>query len=121
MSGASSVVVSRRGSAEIVRLVSLYRVSGMKRAEFCRNHGLSLSTLDRHLKKQQHQPYRTGEDDGKLGRLVEVELSTGTVPVAAVERPGILTVLLSKGRRVEVDRGFDAGTLAQLITVLERL
>jgi hypothetical protein len=24
----------------------------MKRAEFCRSHGLSLNTLDRHLKKQ---------------------------------------------------------------------
>ena len=121
MSGESAVVVGRRGSAEIVRLVGLYRASGMKRAEFCRSHSLSLSTLDRHLKKQQHQPYRVGEDGGKLNPLVEVELSTATVPVAAVERPGILTVLLTKGRRVEVDRGFDAGTLAQLITVLERL
>jgi hypothetical protein len=93
----------------------------MKRAEFCRSHGLSLSTLDRHLKKQQHQPYRAGEEGGKLSPLVEVELSTAAVPVAVVERGGILTVLLSKGRRVEVDRGFDAVTLAQLITVLERL
>ena len=74
-----------------------------------------------YLKKQQHQPYRAGQDGGKLSPLVEVELSTATVPVAAVERSGILTVLLSKGRRVEVDRGFDAGMLAQLITVLERL
>lgn len=121
MSGESSVVVRRRGSAEIERLVGLYRSSGMKRAEFCRSHGLSLSTLDRHLKKQQHQPYRAGEEGGKLSPLVEVELSTAAVPVAVVERGGILTVLLSKGRRVEVDRGFDAVTLAQLITVLERL
>lgn len=73
-----------------------------------------------HLKKQQHQPYPAGENGGKLSPLVEVELSTATVPVAAVERPGILTVLLPKWRRVEVDRGFDAGRLAQLITALER-
>jgi hypothetical protein len=79
----------------------------MKRAEFCRSHGLSLSTLDRHLKKQQHQLYRAGEDGGKLSPLVEVELSSAKVSVAAVERPGILTVLLPKWRRVEVDRGFE--------------
>jgi hypothetical protein len=30
-------------------------------------------------------------------------------------------VLLSNRRRVEVGRGFDAATLTQLITVLERL
>ena len=120
MSVESSVVVRRHGSAETVCLVDLYRSSGMKRAEFCCSHGLSLSTLDRHLKKEQHQPYPAGEDGGKLSPLVEVELSTATVPVAAVERPGILTVLLPKWRRVEVDRGFDAGRLAQLITALER-
>jgi len=37
------------------------------------------------------------------------------------EYPGVLTVLLSNGRRVEVGRGFDAETLARLVTVLERL
>jgi hypothetical protein len=37
------------------------------------------------------------------------------------ESPGALTVLLSNRRRVEVSRGFDAATLAQLVTVLERL
>jgi hypothetical protein len=45
-------------------------------------------------------------------------------PVAAVsggEVPGVLTVLLSNRRRVEVGGGFDAATLTQLITVLERL
>jgi hypothetical protein len=121
MSGESSVVVGRRGSAEIVRLVGLYRSSGMKRAEFCRSHGLSLSTLDRHLKRQQHQPYRAGKDGGRLRPLVEVELSTATVPVAAVERSGILTVLLSNGRRVEVGDDFDDETLRRLVVVLERL
>jgi hypothetical protein len=41
--------------------------------------------------------------------------------VSAGEYPGALTVLLSNRRRVEVNRGFDAATLAQLVTVLERL
>jgi hypothetical protein len=32
-----------------------------------------------------------------------------------------LTVLLSNGRKVEVGSGFDAETLAELVSVLERL
>jgi len=66
MSEDSAVVVGRRGSAEVARLAGLYRSSGMGRGEFCRRHGLSLSTLTRHLQKQFHQPHRTGEEAGHL-------------------------------------------------------
>jgi hypothetical protein len=45
--------------------------------------------------------------------LVEVEVSGATSV-----RSG-LAVLLSGGHRIEVTRGFDAGTLRQLMTVLE--
>jgi hypothetical protein len=121
MSGESGVVVGRRSREETTRLAGLYRSSGMGRGEFCRSHGLSLSTLARHLKKRQHQAQRTGDEGGKPGRLVEVQLSSGATPVAASKRRGILTVLLSNGRRVEVDGGFDAATLGQLVTILERL
>ena len=34
---------------------------------------------------------------------------------------GELAVLLSTGRRIEVKRGFDAGTLRQLVAVLEQV
>jgi hypothetical protein len=36
-------------------------------------------------------------------------LPAAVAAIAGVERQGILTVLLSNGRRVEVDRGFDPG------------
>jgi hypothetical protein len=122
MSGESGVVVGRRSRAETARLAGLYGSSGMGRGEFCRSHGLSLGTLARHLKKRQDRPpQRTGDEGGKPGRLVEVQLSSGATPVGASKDPGILTVLLSNGRRVEVDRGFDAATLGQLVTILERL
>jgi hypothetical protein len=39
--------VGRRGRAEIERLAGLYLTSGMRRSEFCRSHGLGLSTLTR--------------------------------------------------------------------------
>ena len=121
MSGEQGVVAGRRSRAEIARLAGLYRSSGMRRGEFCRSHGLSLSTLARHLKGRQDQPQRTVSEVGRLSPLVEVELSSGATTVGTSKGLGSLTVLLSNGRRVEVDRGFDAATLGQLVTILERL
>ena len=108
-------MVGRRGRVEIERLAGLYGTSGMGRNEFCRSHGMALSTLNRHLKKQQERQVPAGSKGVEQSRLVAVEL------VSAGECPGALTVLLSNRRRVEVGRGFDAATLAQLVTLLERL
>jgi hypothetical protein len=47
MSGESGAVVGR-GRAEIERLAGLYQTSGMGRSEFCRSHGMALSTLNRY-------------------------------------------------------------------------
>jgi hypothetical protein len=121
MSGESGVVVGRRGRAEIERLVVLYRSSGMGRSEFCRSQGMALSTLGRYLKKQQNKQNQAGSKGVEQSRLVTVELAGPVASIAAGELPGTLTVLLINSRRVEVRRGFDAETLAQLVTVLERL
>jgi len=120
MSGEAVSVVHRRGGAEIARVASLYQASGLGRSEFCRRHGLALSTLNRHLKKQQHQEHR---GDGGVGRrpLVEVELAAAVSPVCTGDQPGALTVLLPNGRKVEVGDGFDDETLRRLVAVLERL
>ena len=101
-------------------MASLYQASGLGRSEFCRRHGLALSTLNRHLKKQQQQEPR---GDGGVGRgpLVEVELAAAVSPVCPGDQPGALTVLLSNGRKVEVGGGFDDETLRRLVAVLERL
>jgi len=115
------VVVGRRGRAEIERLADLYGTSGLGRSEFCRSHGMALSTLNRHLKKQQEKQVPGGSKGVEQSRLVAVELASAVATVSAGEYPGALTVLLSNRRRVEVRRGFDAATLAQLVTVLERL
>jgi DNA invertase Pin-like site-specific DNA recombinase len=37
--------------AEVQKLVAEFMSSGMRRREFCRSRGLSVSTLDRHLKR----------------------------------------------------------------------
>jgi hypothetical protein len=80
-----------------------------------------LSTLTRYLKRQKDRESPAGSKGVEQSRLVAVELAAAVAPVSSVEPLGALTVLLSNRRRVEVGRGFDAVTLAQLVTVLERL
>jgi hypothetical protein len=65
------VAVRRRGRAEIEPLAVLYGSSGMGGKEFCRSHGIGLSTLNRHLKKQR----AAGEDEFEPRRLVAVEVA----------------------------------------------
>ena len=93
----------------------------MGRSEFCRSHGMALSTLNRHLKKQKKRQIPAEGSGVEQSRLVAVELAAAVATVSAGECPGALTVLLSNRRRVEVGRGFDAETLSQLVTVLEGL
>ena len=121
MSAESGVAVRRRGRSEIERLVVLYRASGLERSEFCRSHGMALSTLNRHMKKQQKRQNAAEGNALEPRRLVAVEVAATVASGTGVEPAVTLTVLLSNSRRVEVGRGFDAETLAQLVTVLERL
>ena len=61
----------RRSSEEVKRLVLEFEASGLRQNEFCRNHGLALSTLRRQLKKR-----RLDKAEPKQGgRLVAVELA----------------------------------------------
>ena len=105
MSGEFGAVVGRRGRAEIERLASLYGTSGMGRSEFCRSHGMALSTLNRHLKKQQNRQNQAGSDGVEQRRLVAVELASAVTTVPAGEYPGGSTVLLSNRRVVEQSLG----------------
>ena len=120
MSGEAGVVVRRRGRAEIARVASSYRASGLGRSEFCRRHGLALSTLNRHLQRQFEEDARRDSDVVGQGALVEVKLAEVVSPVSSLDRAASLRVLLSNGRRVEVGDGFDDETLRRLVAVLER-
>ena len=121
MSGETGVVVHRRDRAEIARLVSSYRASGFGRSEFCRRHGMALSTLNRHLQKQFQEDVRPGNDGVGRSSLVEVKVAGAMSSVSSGDRPCALTLLLFNGRRVEVGDGFADETLQRLVSVLERL
>jgi hypothetical protein len=107
----------RRTRAEIQQLVSEFVNSGMRGSEFCRSRGLSFSTLDRHLRKQ--RPKKRKKRSAADGHLVRVELATRKMP-AEHESECPLAVVLSGGRRIAVQCGFDVYTFERLVKVLER-
>lgn len=112
----------RRSRAEVAQIVSSYPQSGLSRSQFCRQHGLSLSTLNRYCKHARHlDVHRSASMDKPLvtalplARVEFVEKST-----AHTEQPAPLRIELTGGRRIAVSSGFDAATLTRLIAVLEQ-
>jgi len=107
----------RRSPAEVATVVAAFEQSG-SRTEYCRQNGLSLSTLNRH---------RQGTSEGRritprsvsqavpAGSLIPVDVVDGRHKSAGVA----LYVELAGGRRIGVDAGFDAETLRRLMAVLE--
>lgn len=108
----------RRGSEEIKRLVLDFEASGLRQSEFCLNHGLALSTLQRQLKRRRLDKIAAKEG----GRLVAVKLAgrQSNWNSGSSRSSSGLEVVLCGGRRIEVRPGFDAPTLEGLIAVLER-
>jgi hypothetical protein len=99
-----------RNRAEADRLAAEYEASELSQADFCIQRDLPLKTLGRYLTR-----YRKQKSAGDAThRFVAVEIADDD------GRGKELTVLLRGGRRIEVKRGFDAGTLQQLVAVLER-
>jgi hypothetical protein len=105
---------SRRSRAAIEHLVGEFIESGMGQREFCRVRGVSLKTLKRYLENPR------GKAGTGYGGLIAVELAAVS-PAPQHRWESYLSVVVSSGRRIEVGSGFDAATLAQLVTVLERL
>ena len=90
------------------QLAAEYEASGLSREEFCSQRDVAMKTLARYVVRYRKQQAAGIEPQ----RWVAVEV--------AGPRECELSVLLSGGRRIEVKPGFDAGTLRQLVAVLEQ-
>jgi len=97
-----------RSRAEADEVAAEYEASGLSREEFCKQQDMPLKTLARYVTRYRKQK----ADNREPQRWVAVEV--------AGRGGSELAVLLSSGRRIEVKRGFDVGTLRQLVAVLEQ-
>jgi hypothetical protein len=86
------------------------------RQEFCRQRGLAVGTLDKY-RRRVHRGSRSVAEP-----MVAVEVFPSAAGEASrdVDGDSALVVESRSGRRIEVRRGFDAGTLERLLTVLDR-
>ena len=113
----------RRSRAEVAQIASSYPQSGLSRSQFCHQHGLSLSTLNKYCPHARHRDAAPSASMSKPLSAVELALArVEFVEKSAThtEQRDPLLVELAGGRRIAVSAGFDAATLTRLIAVLEQ-
>jgi hypothetical protein len=89
-----------RSKQEIRGLVDGFAKSGMTRREYCKKHGIGISTLDYWRQVQKSEP-----------KLVEVAIEAQPV--------GGFTLVLVNGRRIESSWRFADAELARVIRIAE--
>lgn len=86
------------------RVVTDFEQSGLSRQQYCAQHQISVNTLDNWRRKV------------KAAKFVRVRVDvTPTRPV----RHSRFAVVLSNGRRIETETGFDEHELVRLIRTVE--
>jgi hypothetical protein len=86
-----------------------FAASGLTRREFCEQNRVAINTLNRYISRYSGQPAASAPE------FVQVEVA------ASESTSGGVLVVLACGRRVQLDRGFDAATLRAAVNVLERM
>ena len=92
-----------------------FATSGLARSEFCRIHGMTLSTLQRGLNRER---IKSGGSQSNAKRLVRVKVIGGG-RAADREGPCAMAVVLANGRRIELNRHFEASQLRRVVEALE--
>ena len=106
---ATGVLRRYRSRSEAEQVVRSFESSGLTRQQFCARNQVATNTFNRYMQRYGARPDRTKAEE----RLVAVEIVDGVGFHAEI------VVVLARGRRVEVARGFDAKTLQQVVAALE--
>jgi transposase-like protein len=110
----------RRSRAEVAELVAAFERSGLNRSEYCRRHGLSLSSLKRYSKRMEDAVSGLSDRSERTAPAVSlIPVEVLDCPTAQQASQTALFVELCFGRRIGVDAGFDGATLRRLIAVLD--
>ena len=100
------------------QLVKRYRASGRTRKDFAEQADISVSTLDYYVRRERKASLAA---DFAPNRILPVDL----MPEEELPRPfatgvsGGIAIRLADGRAVEVQSGFDAQLLREVLAVLE--
>jgi hypothetical protein len=97
-----------RSRSEAAALVAEFAASALTRREFCERNDVSLNTLNRYINRHRHTKFEDAH------QLIRVDVARSASFHAE------LAVVLRHDRKIEVAKGFDAGTLEQVVRVLER-
>lgn len=98
-------MATKRTAEEIQRLLDGYRQRSVTRTEYCRQQGISTSTLDYHRRREAQK----GEP-----RIARVRLAPSSRET--VDR---FAIALRNGRRIESGWNFRDAELARLIRIVE--
>jgi hypothetical protein len=98
-------MVTKRSQEEIRSLLEGYRQRSVTRAEFCRQQGITHSTLDYYVRRY---------GSPRVGRFARVKITA-----QPHETAGAFTLVLRNGRRIESAWNFGDADLARLIRVAE--
>ena len=101
------------------QLVMRYRASGLTRKEFAEQSGVSVSTLAYYVRRERSASLPS---DSRPNRILPVDL-VGSAEEFSRESGlafcGGIAIRLASGRAIEVQRGFDAELLRDVLAVLE--
>jgi hypothetical protein len=96
-----------RSRAEATQLAVEFAASGLTRREFCEQHQVAINTLNRYISRH--------AQSSAAPQFVRVEVAEPACADAGV------SVVLAGGRRLQLDKGFDAATLRAAVSVLDLL
>ena len=101
------------------QLVMRYRASGMTRKEFAAQADIAVSTLDYYLRRERNASLPA---EFPPNRILPVDFiapeETGSQENAPVTSAGI-RIRLANGRAIEVEHGFDADLLLDVLAAIE--
>ena len=112
--------VVRRTAAESEALCQSFISRGLNQQQYCREHGVSKSTLSSLLNRRRRALAKKDEDSLALR---PVELISATQPTAQPSIPlstSGLAIEIRSGLRVVISSGFEEATLLRLLALLER-
>ncbi|MCC6264029.1 MAG: helix-turn-helix transcriptional regulator [Bryobacterales bacterium] len=100
------------------QLVMRYRTSGMTRKDLAARSGVSVSTLNYYVRRERKASL---PDAFAPGRLLPVEFAAPEGATRQASEPAAsagIRICLASGRALEVERGFDAGLLFEVLAAL---